>query len=121
MTSLKLLRTRLLVAAVAPVVAGMTVGLAPPAAADYSAGEQEFLNGIGGGGRYPDEILKLGYSVCKLVGSNRMDASSAVHKVAEAMNWSVSVADTFNYYALKYLCPNVFNSIPGADVGELGR
>ena len=102
-------------------VASMTVWFASPAAADYSDGEQEFLDGIGGGGRYPNEILKLGYSVCELVGSNRMDSSSAVHKVAEAMNWSVPVADTFNYYALKYLCPNVFNSIPGADVGELGR
>ena len=111
---------RFLLAAVA-LAAGVNLGLASPAAADYSAGEQEFLNGIGGGGRYPDEILKLGYSVCKLVGSNRMDTSSAVHKVAEAMNWSVPVADTFNYYALKYLCPEVFKSQPGADVGELGR
>lgn len=101
---------RVLLAAVLPAVASMTVGFASPAAADYSAGEQKFLNGIGGGGRYPDSILELGYSVCEAVGSDRMDKSSAVHNLAEAMNWSTSVAERFNYYAWTCLCPGVFDS-----------
>ena len=121
MRSTRSSKMRILLAAVLPAVASMTVGFASPAAADYSAGEQKFLNGIGGGGRYPDSILKLGYSVCEAVGSNRMDISSAERNMAQAMNWSMSVAGNFNYYALKYLCPDVFNAQPGADVGELGR
>ena len=82
---------------------------APPPAAPAPAGsaaEQTFLNEVRPARLpYTDAtILKLGYKICQVFDPS-MPGGDTAHQVAAATGMSLTMADAFNFTALKYLCP----------------